>query len=693
VVGGFQYRAFLSYSHRDRRWAGWLHRALEGYRVPARLSHGLEGQPAFPKRLAPIFRDRDELPTAPSLSSAIQDALNSSEALIVICSPNAATSRWVDEEIRAFRRLGRGDRIFCLIVDGVPNAGDERECFPPSLRIDESGAALDPVAADVRTEADGRTGAKLKLIAGLLGVGLDELRQRDLQRRYRQLAAVTAGAFVVTAATVSLAILALLARAEADRRRAQAEDLIGFMLGDLPDRLQQIGRLDLFSAVADKAMEYFAAMKSEDVTDSALAQRAKALRRIGETRMDQGNLASALDAFRESLSLATQLVARDMRNPDWQIAVANAHFWVGSVNWQRGDLAAARTEFETVLPIVDGVSAREPDRVDWLSERGFAYTNLGRVLEAQGHLAEALAAYQQVLSIDERLVKLEPGKPDWRLEVGFANNNIGKLVSALGRLREARTRYAADLAIKQSLFDTNARHNRWREYLATSEAFMGRISWALGDDAAARAHFTNALAHIRRLVELDPANTPWLRNQWIYQCDLARVLRVAGDSKTAEQLIAGSLSGLEALLATEPSNATWQRDLAVSRIEAAYIGRARRRPAEAATQIQLARGGLGALVEREPADKETRIQLAAAGLLAGDLAAARGEAASARQEWTEVVGSLDRYFSDSSDPVVLDARAGALMRLGRLEEAASISRRLQDMGYRDGGSRDAPDRQ
>jgi hypothetical protein len=33
----FKYWAFLSYSHRDKKWGDWLHKALETYRIPRRL--------------------------------------------------------------------------------------------------------------------------------------------------------------------------------------------------------------------------------------------------------------------------------------------------------------------------------------------------------------------------------------------------------------------------------------------------------------------------------------------------------------------------------------------------------------------------------------------------------------------------------------------------------------------------------
>lgn len=199
-----KYRAFISYSHADEAWAKWLHRALETYRVPARLRRG--GQGELPKRLLPIFRDRDELPSAAELGSVIQEALRQSETLIVICSPRAASSRWVNEEIRYFKSLGRGRQVLALIVSGEPHATDATlECFPPALRqqIAEDGsvvaADIEPIAADVRAGGDGRSDALLKLIAGLLGVGLDQLKQREAQRqRWRRIAMAALVAAVLT---------------------------------------------------------------------------------------------------------------------------------------------------------------------------------------------------------------------------------------------------------------------------------------------------------------------------------------------------------------------------------------------------------------------------------------------------------------------------------------------------------------
>ena len=118
----YKYRAFISYSHRDEQWASWLHKSLETYRVPKRLVGKDSPHGVIPARFAPIFRDRDELASATNLGETLTRALEQSQFQIVICSIAAAKSHWVNEEILAFKRLGRESRIFCLLVDGEPGS-------------------------------------------------------------------------------------------------------------------------------------------------------------------------------------------------------------------------------------------------------------------------------------------------------------------------------------------------------------------------------------------------------------------------------------------------------------------------------------------------------------------------------------------------------------------------------------------
>ena len=99
-----RYYAFLSYSHKDKELADWLHRELEKFRVPSSLAGKLTANGVVPRRLTPIFRDQHDLSAGDDLAVEIEAALAASQFLVVLCSPTAAKSRWTNLEIESFKR-------------------------------------------------------------------------------------------------------------------------------------------------------------------------------------------------------------------------------------------------------------------------------------------------------------------------------------------------------------------------------------------------------------------------------------------------------------------------------------------------------------------------------------------------------------------------------------------------------------
>lgn len=226
-----RYRAFISYSHVDLRAVTRLHRRLEAFRLPRHLGNNAEP-------LNPIFRDMDELPAADSLSAAVDAALTDSAALLVCCSPAAAESRWVNLEITRFRALHPDRPVLAAIM-----AGTAETALPPALTAD----GHEPLAADLTGNREAQRLGFLKLVAGLAGLPLDELVQRDAQARLRRVTYITAGALVAMIIMGVLTFTAIAARAEAERQRSEAEGLVEFMLTDLREKLRGVGRLDVMA--------------------------------------------------------------------------------------------------------------------------------------------------------------------------------------------------------------------------------------------------------------------------------------------------------------------------------------------------------------------------------------------------------------------------------------------------------------
>ncbi len=503
----FSYRAFISYSHADKLWADWLHKALENWRVPSRLVGKETTAGVIPWRLTPIFRDRDELASAHDLGRKVNAALAQSANLIVICSPRAAASRWVDAEVLAFKRLGRSERIFCLIVDGEPNASDlpgreVEECFAPALRfqLDANGQLADersePIAADARAGKDGRANAKLKLIAGMLDVGFDALKQRELQRRNRRMTAIAALALMVMAVTTVLAVVALISRHDAviaqhkavvaqqaaERRLKQAEGLVGFMLGDLNTRLRQVDRLDILQSVDDKAMEYFKSLPITDVDNTTLAQRAKALQKIGDVRMSQSRLSDAMDAFEQALRLNQHLVELSPRDPARHNAYGENLLWVGFNYWNQGKLDRAEDSFNQAADALQRAAALAPSDNDIQHNLDNVYNNLGNVAAARGELTSASAVFSKDLALDQHMAKVRPNDILWQQGLSYAYGNLGNIALARGLLDVAVANY---LKQQQLMAEVVAQHPDNRQMhaqlmedngiLARALAFAGRM--------------------------------------------------------------------------------------------------------------------------------------------------------------------------------------------------------------------------
>ncbi|NQT16010.1 MAG: toll/interleukin-1 receptor domain-containing protein, partial [Planctomycetes bacterium] len=242
LVGGsggaedYGYSAFISYRHvePDRKWAKWLHSALETYRVPKWL---VEEQGVAPP-LKPVFRDEEELPASSDLNDEIEVALRQSRFLIVVCSRQTPESRWVNKEIVRFRELGRSKRILALLIDGEPS-----EAFPPALReirravTDEQGHTaeeveeVEPLAADVRSLPSRRENkrylrrmARLRLLACILGCRFDELRRREQERRIRRLVYFSGLMTALIIVMIALSVVTVIQKIEADSQRQVAVD-------------------------------------------------------------------------------------------------------------------------------------------------------------------------------------------------------------------------------------------------------------------------------------------------------------------------------------------------------------------------------------------------------------------------------------------------------------------------------------
>ena len=675
-----RFRAFLSYSHADAAWAGWLLRRLETYRVPSRLvgTQGANGE--IGRRLGTFFRDRDELPSAGDLGVTIRGALADSATLIVICSPAAAQSRWVNAEIEAFQTNGRGEQVLCFVVAGVPGSADPAEqCFPPALlRPGADGAPCEPLAADARPNGDGRERAFLKLVAGLLGVGFDALAQREAQRRHRKLTLIAAASIAGMTIALALAATAVVARNDAQRRQAQAEDILGFMLGDLREKLTTVGRLDLMGAVDAKATAYFATLDPRDLNDRALEEQARSLAGIGEVRLNEGKHDAAMTAFREAHARSTALREREPGNGQRLFDLAQAEYWIGVVAMQQGRHDETGVWFSKYRDSAIALAAMDPDNFDWQKEVAYGYQTLAALDENRGRYAEAERAMLAQLALYRGWTRQRPADFELRFEAANVASWLGSLALRQGQLADAEAYFVEQVkGIRQNVAEDPG-HAKWKEnsidallFLASAQAQRGRLS-----EAHANVEIASPIA--TALAAQDPANNVWRAAlghcRW-WQAQLAAASGTMADAFAAEAALL-----LAKAHAAEPKNERVLSWLVKALNLQAQLALARGDVPSARTHLS----AVQVLIEpawRAEQNEVLRLWLARTRLLDGEVAQQEGNVAEATVAWTQARQLL---LTDAATPVPfgrLDPLIRAMHALGQTDEVAPHRQRLDTAGY------------
>jgi eukaryotic-like serine/threonine-protein kinase len=512
-------------------------------------------------------------------------------------------------------------------------------------------------------------------------------RARKFVRRHRVgvgFAAVLAVVLIGFAASMTVqAERVARARDLATARQAQAEDLIGFMVGDLRGKLTPLGRLDILDDVGERALAYFAAVPEAELSDDELFRRAEAIRQLGEVRLDQGNLEAASAAFDDALALMRQLTARDPRRTDWQLALGGAHFWVGEVLRRQGDLEGARRSYTDYVDVAAALVWQDSTNLAWRRELAMASGNLGGVAYMQRDFATALHAWQQRLQTRRLLLAQDTANLDLQFDLSNAHNQLGLALQDDGALGAALEHFRADVSLKRGLIAQDPRHQAYRGFLAVSLNYLARLERALGLADSAVVHHHEELELNTQLARHDPENAVWQRRLALSHVRLGELYLAAGDAERAAPLAARATALIEDLVAKHPTQRSWRVELGFRQRDQAELALARGEPRRALRHATVALATIDSVLAVASDDRNAREAAGVAHLARGRAWGAIGAADSAGVAAARAVELLEPLARESRHWPLLDSFARALVLSGRSAEGERVTERLLNMGYRE----------
>ena len=420
----------------------------------------------------------------------------------MVCSPDARDLRWVGEEIALFRKLHPNRPVLAALV-----RGDHQTAFPDALTAD----GTEPLAADLRKEGDGKSLGFLKIIAGIAGVPLDTLIQRDAQRRVRRVTWITAAALAAMLVMGIMTTLAIQARNEAARQRAEAEGLVEYMLTDLREKLKGVGRLDVMNAVNERALVHYKRQGDlSTLPDDSLERRARILHAMGEDDEKRGAIDEASKKFLEAHRTTEAILHRKPNDPSAIFSHGQSEYWLGYLAFVTGDNLSARSRFEKYAEHAQSLSKKDESNVKWLREVGYAQGNLCSVsLAEKANAEDAINSCKDALDIMSKILKLRQGNPEAIADTANRHAWLADALVKQNKLKEAYVERLKEEKLLKSLgrlLDSNSDYqDRW----VGCQINLIKLERRIPHNSLVENRIKTVATLVAKLSIRDPQNTRW----------------------------------------------------------------------------------------------------------------------------------------------------------------------------------------
>ena len=369
----------------------------------------------------------------------------------------------------------------------------------------------------------------LKVIAGILGVPLGELTQRDKEYQLEQERLKAKKLRQWLGAVAMLAILAVGAGVFAYIQKNRAEVLLdgvrhnlNFLNVDLRNALENYVPIDVRADMLKQVDDLMSILKAEE-GGVASDQHAAATAYMNQADFILKSDAAAEEAlllFQKAKNILTLLTNEYPENRNFQRSLSISYSKLGQLQLGRGDTAAALEYYKASHSIREKLSilARDPlnpleplDPLDLASIRfqrdlSISHVNIGDLQLRLGDKDAALVHYQAGMVIRDKLKNLDPNNIEFQRDLSISHNRLGDLRLRIDEIDAAIEHYQVGIAIREKLTILDPSNTMFQRDLSVSHNKLGDLQLRLGDKDAALAHYQEGIFIRKKLMKLDPNN-------------------------------------------------------------------------------------------------------------------------------------------------------------------------------------------
>lgn len=480
-----------------------------------------------------------------------------------------------------------------------------------------------------------------------------------------------------------LGLMARQAQTLAEQHRTEAEDLMGYMLGEFVDKLRPLGKLELLDSVSNRALSYLSDKKKANDSDIALSQRAKSLQLISEVRIERADPIGANTALKAGHDILQQQLRSKPSDTVLLKSAGENAFWLGKIHLDNKEWDSAQHYFEEYREFSDKLSTAAPDNVDGWIEQSYAHNSLGSLALQRSDVKRAVKEFTLSVDLKTRAHKQKP--EDNRLTADLADS-LSWLASAqlqLGQLSSAESLSAQELALLQKLHADNSNDALWWKRLSSAWLHQAEVKQALGDISTSKSNLENARTLLEAIVARDPSNRTWQKNLYIAELRLFDVESKPASKAHALAMLDKLHDDLTTLSELDPKKLNLKIMVVSIEQRRAAIHLKYNESREAAATLRPAIKQLQKIYEEAPTDHILRRYLLDALLLDAEVGISQNDLTAAHKSCKVVQSLLRPLTKDTYDFYLLAPWIKAQTCLGESQEAEPAIKKMQAMKYRD----------